>query len=526
MRIESVLGYEFVTVLIFTVFLLSSLFLFIYGLMQAHLVYQYLKSKRKGNANLFPPSPGPLTRHPCVTVQLPVYNEQYVMERLIDAVARLRYPKDRLEVQVLDDSTDESVAITARKVAEWQRTGLDIKQIRRPQRKGYKAGALQEALPAAKGEFIAIFDADFVPGPDFLEKTLPAFTGPEVGMVQTRWDHLNKGYSLLTHIQSFLIDAHFSVEQAGRNACGYFINFSGTGGVWRKACIIDAGGWNSDTLTEDFDLSYRAQLKGWKFRYLEHVGAPAELPPVMSALKTQQFRWIKGITETSKKHLGNVLTADVGLPLKIHAALHLSVGLVFVSAFLCSFLSLPLLLLKHQVPHMEYLYAYTSFSMLNPFFLMLFHYVATLHTQSAPADNRRAYFWRKFPFYVSFSMGIALHNAVAVLEGWSGKKSTFARTPKFNVTHSGETVLSNVYRKVRLSPLNYLEGLMVVYYLTGALLAFVLDDFSMFPYHLMLAFGFGLVCWFSWQEMKGTAGSKKSVLRHGGSFTVAAPKMG
>ena len=525
MRIDNVLGYELVTVLIFTVFLLSSLFLFVYGLMQAHLVYQYLKAKRKGNANLFPPAPGPLTEHPYVTVQLPVYNEQYVMERLIDAVARLRYPKDRLEVQVLDDSTDESVAITARKVAEWQRTGLDIKQIRREQRKGYKAGALEEALPSAKGEFIAIFDADFVPEPDFLEKTLPAFTSPEVGMVQTRWDHLNKGYSLLTHIQSFLIDAHFSVEQAGRNACGYFINFSGTGGVWRKACIADAGGWSSDTLTEDFDLSYRAQLKGWKFRYLEHVGAPAELPPVMSALKTQQFRWIKGIAETSRKHLGNVLTADVSLPVKIHAALHLSVGMVFVSAFLCSFLSIPLLLLKHQVPHMEYLYAYTSFSMLNPFFLMLFHYVATLHTQSCSADNRRAYFWRKFPFYVSFSMGIALHNAVAVLEGWSGKKSSFARTPKFNVVHSGEAVMSNVYRKVRLSPLNYLEGLMVFYYLAGALLAFVLDDFSMFPYHLMLAFGFGLVCWFSWQEMKGIARSKKSVLRHGGSFTVAAPGM-
>jgi cellulose synthase/poly-beta-1,6-N-acetylglucosamine synthase-like glycosyltransferase len=271
MRIDSVLGYEFVTVLIFAVFLTASLFLFIYGLMQAHLVYQYLKAKRKGNANLVPSPAGPLTEYPYVTVQLPVYNEQYVMERLIDAVARLRYPKDRLEVQVLDDSTDESVAITARKVAEWQRTGLDIQQIRRGQRTGYKAGALEEALPNAKGEFIAIFDADFVPEPDFLEKTLPAFTGPEVGMVQTRWDHLNKGYSLLTHIQSFLIDAHFSIEQAGRNACGYFINFSGTGGVWRKTCIIDAGGWNSDTLTEDFDLSYRAQLKGWKFRYLKEA---------------------------------------------------------------------------------------------------------------------------------------------------------------------------------------------------------------------------------------------------------------
>lgn len=497
------ISYEALTVALFGLYGIALLFLFCYGLMQVHLVYQYLKAKRSEREPRPRVPSVPLSDCPMVTVQLPVYNEKYVMERLIDAVARFRYPKDRLEIQVLDDSTDETVEIVARKVEEWRRQGVNIVQIRRDNRQGYKAGALQEGLARAKGRLIAIFDADFQPEPDFLEKTIPAFDDARIGMVQTRWDHLNKRYSLLTHVQAFLLDAHFSIEQVARNACGYFINFSGTGGVWRRECIDDAGGWHSDTLTEDFDLSYRAQLKGWKFRYLENVGAPAELPPVMSALKNQQYRWIKGISETSLKHLPNVLRADVSVPVKIHAVLHLLVGLVFISALVCSVLSVPLLFLKHEVPQMRNLYTYASFSLVTLVFLSVFHYVATVYTQSAREPNARMYFLRNFPFYMCFSMGISLHNAVAVLEGWLGVKTSFVRTPKFNVTDTRQGAVSNVYRVARISPINFAELGLVLYFLGGAVLGMLLGDYTMLPYHLMLAFGFGMVCYFSLDEMKG-----------------------
>lgn len=493
--------YEFLTVTLFGLYGIALFFLFCYGLMQIHLVYQYLKIKRR--QRLIPPEEI-VTRkeYPRVTVQLPVYNEKYVMERLIDAVAGFRYPKECLQIQVLDDSTDETVEIVAKKVSYWQGKGINILHIRRSSRQGYKAGALQEAMGQATGAFIAIFDADFVPGPDFLEKTVPAFDDPGIGMVQTRWDHLNKRYSVLTHVQSFLLDAHFSIEQVARNACGYFINFSGTGGVWRRTCIETAGGWHSDTLTEDFDLSYRAQLKGWKFRYLEHVGAPAELPPVMSALKNQQYRWIKGITETSKKHLPDILRANISAGVKIHAIFHLLVGVVFISALVCSVLSVPLLFLKQQVPHLHNLFSYASFSLVTLVFLAVFHFVATIHTQSARETDARLYFLKNFPLYLCFSMGISLHNAVAVLEGWLGVKTSFVRTPKFNVDDVKNKFTSNVYRVARLSPLNFAEAGMVLYFLGGAVSGIVLGDYTMLPYHLMLAFGFGMICYFSIAEMQ------------------------
>ncbi len=497
------MNYEILTVALFGLYGVALFFLFFYGLMQIHLVYQYLKAKRRERRS--PPGQVSLTcrEYPKVTVQLPVYNEKYVMERLIDAVASFRYPRECLEIQVLDDSTDETVEIVARKVHYWRRMGINIVHIRRSNRQGYKAGALQEAMSKAQGDLIAIFDADFVPEPDFLEKTVQSFDDPKIGMVQTRWDHLNKRFSLLTHVQSFLLDAHFSIEQVARNSCGYFINFSGTGGVWRKECIEDAGGWHSDTLTEDFDLSYRAQLKGWKFKYLENVGAPAELPPLMSALKNQQYRWIKGIAETSKKHLPNILRANVSAGVKIHAVLHLSVGMVFISALVCSVLSVPLLFLKQQVPQMHNLFMYASFSLVTLVFLSVFHYVATVNTQSSRETNARRYFMRNFPLYLCFSMGISLHNAIAVMEGWLGIKSSFVRTPKFNVGDANKDFAPNVYRVSRLSPLNFAEAGMMIYFLGGAISGFFLGDYSMLPYHLMLAFGFGMICYFSIAEMKG-----------------------
>lgn len=309
------LNYVLITKLMLAVYSVALLFLLCYGCIQIHLVYHYLKNRKQKKE---PRQPLPMLSYPLVTVQLPVYNEQLVVCRLIDAVAQMQYPKDRWEIQVLDDSTDETTGLVAEKVNHYRQQGIRISHIRRSHRHGYKAGALQNGLQSATGEYITIFDSDFIPPTDFLLQTIPHFT-EETGMVQTRWTHLNKNSSLLTHFQAFLLDAHFSIEQGGRNSAGCFINFSGTGGVWRKACMTDAGGWHADTLTEDFDLSYRAQLKGWQFVYLEDVTVPAELPPFMSALKAQQFRWIKGNAETARKHVKSVLRSNLPLAKKLHA---------------------------------------------------------------------------------------------------------------------------------------------------------------------------------------------------------------
>jgi cellulose synthase/poly-beta-1,6-N-acetylglucosamine synthase-like glycosyltransferase len=273
---------------------------------QLHLTWIYLKAKKRK-----PAITPEFINFPTVTIQLPIYNEKYVVERLLDAVSLFDYPKEKLEIQVLDDSTDETTEIILKKIESMRPLGLNFKLIHREQRVGYKAGALDHGFHIASGEFIAIFDADFIPPPDFLNKTLPYFINEKVGVVQTRWGHINKDYSILTQLQAFGLDAHFSIEQTARSAAGSFINFNGTCGVWRKTCITDAGGWSNDTLTEDLDLSYRAQLRGWKFEYLEDVETKGELPVIMPAIKSQQYRWNKGAAETAKKNFGNVLRSSL-----------------------------------------------------------------------------------------------------------------------------------------------------------------------------------------------------------------------
>ena len=292
-----------------------------YALAQLNLLYNYLSSKKKredcekfdfSNSNEIP----------YVTIQLPVFNEMYVMERLLDNIALLEYPNDKLEIQVLDDSTDETVQTTKAHIDRLAATGLDIKHITRTDRSGFKAGALKEGLEIAKGEFIAIFDADFLPQPNWLKRTIPYFKNEKIGVVQTRWGHINRNYSILTKIQAFALDAHFTLEQVGRNSKGHFINFNGTAGIWRKACILDAGNWEGDTLTEDLDLSYRAQLKNWEFKYLEDVETPAELPIVISAARSQQFRWNKGGAENFRKMLKRVIGSEnISTKTKIHGLL-------------------------------------------------------------------------------------------------------------------------------------------------------------------------------------------------------------
>ena len=331
-----IVGYT-ISLLIIVVYSISLLLIFMYALAQLNLLFNYLASKKHIDDSITFDFSNP-DEIPLVTIQLPVYNEMYVMDRLLDNIALLDYPKDKLEIQVLDDSTDETVKTTFDHIEKLKQTGLDIKQITRIDRTGFKAGALKEGLKIAKGEFIAIFDSDFLPTSDWLKRTIPYFKNEEIGVVQTRWGHINRDYSILTKIQAFALDAHFTLEQVGRNSKGHFINFNGTAGVWRKTCIIDAGNWEGDTLTEDLDLSYRAQLKNWKFKYLENVETPAELPVIISAARSQQFRWNKGGAENFKKMLWRVLKNDnISTKTKIHGILHLLNSTMFLNVLIGCF---------------------------------------------------------------------------------------------------------------------------------------------------------------------------------------------
>ncbi len=472
-------------------YIVALLVISIFSLEQFYLAVLY---KRAQKSKKTPPK---LMAFPLVTIQLPVYNEKYVVQRLIQSVCKMDYPLGRLEIQVLDDSTDETVALISEEVRSWQQQGVNVQHLRRPERTGYKAGALAYGLEQASGEFIAIFDADFLPNADFLQQTLPHFS-EEVGMVQTRWGHLNEDYSILTRMQAFGLNAHFSVEQLGRNASGKFMNFNGTAGVWRKTCIQDAGGWHHDTLTEDLDLSYRAQLHGWKFKYLEEVTAPAELPVLVPAIKSQQYRWNKGAAETARKNLLKVVRSGMSFPVKWHAALHLLNSSVFLFLMIASVLSLPMLYVKEANPAFNQLFNVATLFVIGFAGMSVFYWIAT------KATARRfsvAHFLRNFPLFLTFSMGMSLHNAIAVAEGYLGIKTPFIRTPKFNIIHPSDSWQGNTYLKQSISFLNILEGGMAVYFGFGVASAFILADYGLVFFHLMLCVGFAAVCYFSLKKI-------------------------
>ncbi len=480
------------------IYTVSLVFIFAYSMMQMHLVINYVRSHKQKNA----PSDVPqlsADQWPKVTVQLPVFNELYVVERLIDTVAGFDYPGDKFEIQVLDDSTDESLELSRNKVAEWQKKGLDIKLITRENRTGFKAGALQEGLKSASGDYIAIFDADFVPSPDFLKRTIPYFfNDPKLGAVQTRWEHLNQEFSLLTKVQAFALDAHFTVEQQGRNAGGYFINFNGTAGVWKRECIDDAGGWQADTLTEDLDLSYRAQINGWKFKYLEDFTSPAELPLAMSAVKSQQFRWTKGGAETARKNLKRIWRSNISLGQKLHGSAHLLSSTIFIFVLTCSVLSIPVLLIKNAVPAYKNYFLLMSFFLISLLLLGLFYY-CSIYRRFTSKFKALLYLVSMFPMFLALSMGISLHNSIAVLEGLLGFKSPFIRTPKFNISGNGNKSewSRNKYLKRKLSSGTLVEMFLTSYFFAGTVLAFIIKDYGLLPFHLMLTIGFGLVFFFS-----------------------------
>ncbi|PKV48165.1 hypothetical protein ATE84_0156 [Aquimarina sp. MAR_2010_214] len=471
---------------------LALLIIFMYSLAQLNLLFNYLKSRKQAdNSPTFDFSKKEEIPH--VTVQLPVYNELYVMDRLLDNIAELDYPKDKLEIQVLDDSTDESVITTTAHIEKLQQTGLDIQHICREDRTGFKAGALKEGLKIAKGEFIAIFDADFLPGKNWLLQTIPYFKDQNIGVVQTRWGHINRDYSMLTKIQAFALDFHFTMEQVGRNYKDHFINFNGTAGVWRKTCIEDAGNWQGDTLTEDLDLSYRAQLKKWKFKYLEEVETPAELPVVISAARSQQFRWNKGAAENFQKLYWKMLRdKTVPFKTKFHSFFHLLNSSMFLLVLLVAVLSVPVMYIKNSNPLFSWYFNVIAFFALSTVIFFFCYWFTFKKIHGKGFWNFMEYIKMFFTFF-SIAMGFSVHNSMAVLEGHFGKKSEFIRTPKFNIESFKGSWKENKYINKNISGNTIIEALLMGYFGFALYSAFKLQDFGLFLFHIMLFLGFGFV---------------------------------
>jgi cellulose synthase/poly-beta-1,6-N-acetylglucosamine synthase-like glycosyltransferase len=463
--------------------------IFYYSCIQMTLAIAYVRNRKKRKLEEIPLFDS--KNAPKVTIQLPMYNEMYVAERIIETAAAFDYPRDKFQIQVLDDSTDETKDIIAAKVAELAATGLNIQHIHRTDRTGFKAGALDDAMDRVQGEFIAIFDADFVPDKDFLIRTMPYFK-EGIGVVQSRWGHLNKTYSLLTELQAFGLNGHFAIEQGGRNASGHFINFNGTAGIWRKTCIEEAGGWEHDTLTEDLDLSYRAQMRGWKFKYLEDVESPAELPITMSALKSQQHRWMKGGAECFIKMWKSLITfPGVKFSDRIHGFAHLFNSSVFVFILILSILSLFVLHIKDSFSDLNWFIQFGAFFIASTLFLS-FYYWHSWRDKKGPFLNDLFRFIGRFIQFLTVSMALSLSNAVAVIEGYLGIKSSFVRTPKFNVLIKTE-FKGNKYDKKSLSIINILEGLLMLVFGFTAVQRAVYGDLGMVPFHLMLTCGYGII---------------------------------
>jgi hypothetical protein len=502
--------------LVVPLYVIAGVWLAIYGLNSLVLAGLYLLHRHDPTHQ----PAGRSQRHPSVTVQLPVYNERHVIERLIDAVAALDWPHTQLQIQVLDDSNDDTTALARACIEQQRRRGLDIKLIRRADRKGYKAGALSVGLTHARGEFIAIFDADFVPPADFLRRTIDPFLDrPRLGLVQARWAHLNADYSRLTHAQSLALDGHFVVEQTARNRSGLLMNFNGTAGVWRRACIESSGGWSGDTISEDLDLSYRAQLAGWDCLYLPHVSAPAELPPQLAAFKRQQFRWAKGSIQCLRKLWRSILIrgaqpggatmkpdstaqADAHFPAsaprrltvvqKGAALVHLSSYLAHPLMLILLLCSLPLFLIPRDA-HLPMAMAYLGFSSLGP------PLVYTVAQRALYPDWPRRMLY--LPILAMLGTGIALNNTRAVIEALHGRGGAFARTPKFRLEGNGGDWTNSTYRL----PIGWTtlgELLLALYALATIVAAWRAGNLYAIPFLLLYLGGFGLTALLGiWQAL-------------------------
>jgi len=452
-----------------------------YGAHRYVLVYLYYKNKK--NRTTEPPAQFPELPH--VTIQLPIFNEQFVVERLLDAICRLHYPLEKLDIQVLDDSTDETVAVARGLVNHYAAKGFPISYHHRSNREGFKAGALTEGLKTARGEFVAIFDADFVPPEDFLRRVIHHFTGPKVGMVQTRWTHINRHYSFLTEVEAILLDGHFVLEHSGRARSNVFFNFNGTAGIWRRTAIDDAGGWQHDTLTEDTDLSYRAQLKGWKFVYLQDVECPAELPVEMTAFKTQQARWAKGLIQTSKKILPKVLKSDQRFHVKLEAWYHLTANLSYPLMIVLSVLLLPAMIIRFYQGWFQMLYIDLPLFMASTFSISSFYLVS--QRELFPGKWFRALIY--LPFLMALGIGLTVTNTRAVLEALLGKQSDFARTPKYHVESKKDKVRANKYRR-GLGWVPWVELLIGCYFAITVYYAIDNENYITVPFLILFVVGY------------------------------------
>jgi cellulose synthase/poly-beta-1,6-N-acetylglucosamine synthase-like glycosyltransferase len=451
-----------------------------YGWHRYYLVYAYMTNKDKVPGP--PPAwDGPLPR---VTIQLPIFNEMYVIDRLLAATVKIQYPRELLEIQVLDDSTDETVDVARRAVERCVAQGHNVVYLHRTDRTGFKAGALDAAMKVASGEFIAIFDADFIPSEDFLMKTVPYFVDPKLALVQARWGHVNQDYSLLTKAQSILLDGHFVLEHGGRNRAGHFFNFNGTAGVWRRAAIYDGGGWQHDTLTEDLDLSYRTQLKGWKFMFLPNLVAPAEVPVEMNAFKSQQHRWAKGSIQTCLKVLPSILQSDQPFGVKAEAFFHLTANFNYLLMSLLSILMFPSMVIRYNMGWYEMLLIDV------PLFFLATASVANFYVVSQrelyPDWKARL---RYIPFLMSIGIGLAVNNTRAVIEAMVGHESAFARTPKYGVERGGDDWVGKKYRQsVAIQPL--IEVALGLYFTMTVVYALSNGIYGTLPFLVLFQVGF------------------------------------
>jgi len=443
-----------------------------------YLYYKYRKNKTTTPAAYF-------DELPRVTVQLPIFNEQFVVDRLLDAVCKLDYPREKLDIQLLDDSTDETAQVARGLVERYAALGHPVSYLHRDNREGFKAGALEQGLKTAKGEFVAIFDADFVPSSDFLLKCIHHFTNPKIGMVQTRWTHINRNYSLLTEVEAILLDGHFVLEHSGRARSGVFFNFNGTAGMWRRQAIDEAGGWQHDTLTEDTDLSYRAQLKGWKFLYLQDVECPAELPVEMTAFKTQQARWAKGLIQVSKKILPKVFISDAPRPVKIEAWYHLTANLSYPLMIVLSVLLLPAMMIRFYQGWFQMLYIDLPLFIASTFSISSFYLVS--QKELFPKTWLRTFFF--LPLLMALGIGLTITNTRAVLEALVGKQTAFARTPKYRVESKKDKIAAAKYRR-RLGWVPWLELLVGAYFALTVYYAIENENYITVPFLLLFVVGY------------------------------------
>ena len=453
-----------------------------YGMHRYQLVYLYYKHRK--NKTTTPPSR--FAELPKVTIQLPIFNEQFVIDRLVDCVCKMDYPADKLEIQVLDDSTDETVDVARGVVERYAAMGYNITYHHRTNREGFKAGALDAGLKTATGEFVAIFDADFTPHPDWLQRVIHHFADREVGMVQTRWTHLNRNYSFLTEVEAILLDGHFVLEHGGRSRAGVFFNFNGTAGMWRRKAIDDAGGWEHDTLTEDTDLSYRSQLKGWKFKYLQDVECPAELPIEMTAFKTQQARWAKGLIQCSKKDLPKVLRADVSRREKIEAWYHLTANISYPLMIVLSTLLMPAMIIRSYQGWFQMLYIDLPLFLASTFSISSFYLVS--QKELFPKTWLRTFLY--LPPLMALGIGLTITNTKAVLEALVGKQTAFARTPKYRVvTKQDKSIAAKKYRK-RLGFVPYVELAIGTYFALTVWYAISVENYFTVPFLVLFVFGY------------------------------------